>query len=286
MGTAAPSGTITFLFTDIEGSTRLWESVPETMRVALERHDSILRSATDGHSGYVFSTGGDGFAAAFARSGDALRAAVDAQAALAGEARLDNVPLRVRMGLHTGKVDEREGDYFSTAVNRAARLMHAAHGGQVVCSDATASLASGPLLLTDLGEHRLRDPSAPQRVFQMGADHFPALKTLEAFPTNLPAQSSAFVGREVQVAEVITSLKVSRLVTLTGVGGVGKSRLALQVAADVLPTYPDGAWLVDLAGAADQTAIEETVAAAIGIAQQSGQSVRETVCRSSVTSVC
>ena len=170
MGTAAPSGTITFLFTDIEGSTSLWEAAPEPIRVALERHDSILRSAIDGNNGYVFSTGGDGFAAAFARAGDALLAAVDAQAALADEAWPDNAPLRVRMGLHTGEVEEREGDYFGPAVNRAARLMAAAHGRQVVCSDVTASLAGGATVLMDLGEHRLRDLSAPQRVFQVGAD--------------------------------------------------------------------------------------------------------------------
>ena len=167
-----PSGTVTFLFTDIEGSTRLWDSAPDAMRAALERHDSILRSAIEGHEGYVFSTGGDGFAAAFARVGEAVAAAVEAQRGLMSEMWPEGAPLRVRMGLHTGEAAERDGDYFGSAVNRAARLMATANGGQVVCSRVDADLASGLVVFRSLGEHRLRDLAAAEQVFQVGDDVF------------------------------------------------------------------------------------------------------------------
>jgi class 3 adenylate cyclase len=187
----APSGTVTFLFTDIEGSTRLWEHEPEAMRAALARHDVIVRGAIEAHGGYVFATGGDGFAAAFARPPDAIAAAESAQATLREEAWPDGAALRVRMGVHTGVVEERDGDYFGAAVNRAARLMAIAHGGQILCSSVTAGLLDGPEL-ADLGEHLLRDLSGPQRVFQAGAGEFPHVQSLDAFASNLPAQATAF----------------------------------------------------------------------------------------------
>ena len=165
---SAPSGTVIFVFTDIEGSTGLWEAAPERMSVALERHDVIVRSAVEAHAGYMFSSGGDGFAVAFARAGDAVAAAVEAQGRLTAEAWPAGFSIRVRMGLHTGEVTERDGDYFGTAVNQAARLMALGSGGQVLCSQVTAGLVGAGVKLVDLGEHRLRDLSAPQRIFQVG----------------------------------------------------------------------------------------------------------------------
>ncbi len=263
MGTAAPSGTVTFLFTDIEGSTRLWESEPDAMRHSLERHDALLRSAIDDHGGYVFSTGGDGIGVAFTRAGDAVGAAVEAQRALGTEPWPDGAPLRVRMGLHTGETSERDGDYFGTAVNRAARLMATAHGGQVVCSRATADLASGVADFHSLGDHRLRDLAAAEQVFQIGDGRFPPLRSVDVVPTNLPTTRTELVGRSEEVATLAATTAKERLVTLTGVGGVGKTRLALAVAASLAPDYPDGCWLVDLAPVADGAEVAVATAAAV-----------------------
>ena len=198
---SAPSGTVTFLFTDVEGSTRRWQEDEEGMRAALARHDKIVRSAIEDAGGVVFSTMGDGMAAAFANASGALNAALDAQDALVGL-------LPVRMGLHTGEAELRDGDYFGTAVNRCARLMAVAHGGQVVCSEVTAELVrdAQPTALVDLGEHRLRDLDRPLRVFQVGEGRFPALRSLDAFPGNLPLQLSSFVGRERDLARVGAAL--------------------------------------------------------------------------------
>jgi predicted ATPase len=267
---------VTFLFTDIEGSTQLWETAPDAMRAALARHDEVVRGAIEGHSGHVFSTGGDGFAAAFARAGDALAAAGDAQAGLGAETWPGGAPIRVRMGLHTGEVDERGGDYFGPALNRAARLTSLGHGGQVLCSSATAELLEAADLI-DMGEHRLRDLSAPQRVFQVGHGAFPALRSLDAFPSNLPAQPGAFVGRDEELAEVIGAVEMSRVVTLTGVGGVGKTRLALQAAAELLPRFRDGAWLVELAPVIEPEALVEVVARALDVAERQGQPLAASV---------
>jgi len=238
-----------FLFTDIEGSTRLWQAAPDKMREALERHDSILRSAIDAHGGYVFSTGGDGFGAAFARADEALGAAGDAQAALGAEVWPEGAPILVRMGVHTGAVEERDGDYFGTPVNQAARLMAIGHGGQVLCSAVTAGLAGAAVTLVDLGEHRLRDLSAAQRVFQVGDGRFPALRSLDAVPGNLPIVLTELVGRTDDIARLVSLVERERLVTLTGVGGIGKTRLALAVAAAVAPSFADGCWFAELAPA-------------------------------------
>jgi class 3 adenylate cyclase len=207
-----PSGTVTFLFTDIEGSTGLWESAPDAMRAALVRHDVMVRQAIESHGGYVFATGGDGFAAAFARARDATDAALEAQASMAAERWPEGAPLRVRMGLYTGETEERGGDYFGPAVNRAARLMALGHGGQIVCASATAELLDG-VELADLGEHRLRDLSAPQRVFQLGGGWFPPLRSVDAYPGNLPALLTSFIGRDDELALVAKALGSSRLVT-------------------------------------------------------------------------
>jgi len=184
------------LFTDIEGSTRLWETSPDEMNLALARHDDLLGAAIEAHAGYVFATAGDGFSVAFARAGDAMGAALAAQAALAEEAWPSGARIQVRMGLHTGEAEVRDGDYFGIAVNRAARLMAVGHGGQVLCSEATAGLLSDSRLsLVDLGEHRLRDLSAPQRVFQVGDGRFAPLRSLTAVPGNLPTVLTELVGR-------------------------------------------------------------------------------------------
>ncbi len=267
-----PTGTVTFLFTDLEGSTRLWEEHPEPMRAALARHDEILREAVEGHRGHVVKTTGDGLHAVFATAHDAVLAGVDAQRDLSAETWALPTPLRVRMGVHTGEADLREGDYYGTAVNRAARVSAAAHGGQIVVSHATEEVARdhlGALELVDLGEHRLRDLARPERVFQVGAvgldTDFPPLRSLDAFPSNLPPQLTSFVGREDELMLVEKALEETRLVTLVGVGGVGKTRLATQIAAEVLPRFPDGAWLCELAAAGDPEAMIQVVAATLGV---------------------
>jgi predicted ATPase len=267
---------VTFLFTDIEGSTRLWDSATTAMRTALVRHDAIVRDAIESHGGHVFATGGDSFAAVFERAARGLAAALDAQNRLGSEGWPDGAVIRVRMGLHTGEVEERDGDYFGPAVNRAARLMAVAHGGQVVCSEVTAGLAPETPVM-DLGEHRLRDLDRPVRVFQVGEGAFPLLRTLDAFPSNLPAQVTAFIGRDDEQRTVAKALEESRVVTLTGVGGVGKTRLALQVAADVVPGYADGAWLVELGGVADADAVEEAVSGVLVVQQQAGHTLRDSL---------
>jgi class 3 adenylate cyclase len=280
-----PSGTVTFLFTDIEGSTGLWESAPEAMRAALARHDAILRSAIAQHGGYVFATGGDGFAAAFARAGDALRAAHDAQVSLTTEGWPGPARLRVRMGLHTGEVQERGGDYFGPAVNRAARLMAAAHGGQVLASGVTARLVGDQLparvTLVDLGEHRLKDLDVPEHVFQVTGKtldrEFPPLRTLDAVANNLPRQLTHFIGRQGEVRELTALVRGSRLVTLTGGAGVGKTRLALQVAAEVLDLYRDGVWFVELAGISDSAQIPKQIALAMGVQEQADRPIASTL---------
>ena len=264
MGVAAPTGTVTFVFTDIEGSTRLWERSPSAMRDALERHDAIVQAAIADHGGYLFATGGDGFAAAFARAGDAVAAACRAQAQLSQEAWPSEAAIRVRMAVHTGEVVEREGNYFGTPVNQAARLMGIAHGGQVLCSAATAELVRAEVPLVDLGLHRLRDLSAPQRVFQVGSGRFPGLQTVDTVPTNLPTMVTELVGRSEEISRLQALLESERCVTLTGVGGVGKTRLALAVAAAVTSSFTDGCWFAELAAANTEAEVVQAVAAAMG----------------------
>jgi predicted ATPase/class 3 adenylate cyclase len=280
-----PTGTVTFLFTDLEGSTRLWEDRPDDMRVALARHDEILRKNVETHEGAIVKTTGDGLHAAFATADHALAAAVDAQLALTGEVWPLPQPLRVRMGIHTGAAEEREGDYYGPAVNRAARVAAAAHGGQILVSHATEELGRDTLppgaVLLDLGEHRLRDLGRPTRVFQLvreGAnEEFPPLRSLDAFPGNLPVQVSSFIGRKSEVARVVSALDESRVVTITGVGGVGKTRSALQIAGEVLPRYRDGTWLVELAAVRDPEAVVEAIAAVFGLTIRGGPSLEDSL---------
>jgi predicted ATPase/class 3 adenylate cyclase len=268
-----PSGTLTFLFTDLEGSTRLWEERPAAMRDALAQHDELLRAAVESSDGFVFSTGGDGFAAAFERAGEAVAAAIAAQHGLASTEWPMGVELRVRIGLHTGEAHERDGDYFGPALNRAARLMAAAHGGQIVCSHATADVIRDLLAegvgLVDLGEHRLRDLTRSERVFQIThpglGREFPALRSVDTLPGNLPLQPNIFVGREAELRSIREALDTARIVTLTGVGGVGKTRLALQVAAEAQPRFRHGAWLCELAPLTSPDAVDPLVASVMGV---------------------
>jgi predicted ATPase len=266
-----PSGTVTFLFTDIEGSTRRWESDPEGMRSALAAHDGVLRSAVEGEGGWVFKHTGDGVCAVFGSARAAIEAAVAAQRGLG---------LPVRMGLASGEVEERDGDYFGPALNRAARVMAAGHGGQILVAGSTASLVDG-VELVDLGEHRLRDLSGAIRLFQVRVEglavEFPRLQTLDVVPGNLPVQVTSFVGRAVEVKELTEQVRAHRLVTLTGVGGVGKTRLAVQVAAELAGEFGDGVWLVELAPVGDPAAVPDVVAATLGVTPQAGLTVTDSL---------
>jgi predicted ATPase/class 3 adenylate cyclase len=282
-----PSGTVTLLFTDVQGSTRLWEAEPELMAVALRRHDEILRSAIEMAGGYVFKTVGDAFCAAFRTAPAALDAALAAQRGLGAQSWPTSRPILVRMGLHTGVCEERDSDYFGPVVNRAARLEAAAHGGQVLISGATAELLAGTLPasagLRDLGLHRLKDLGRPEQVFQLEASFlvpdFPPLASLDnpELPNNLPTLLSAFVGREKELAEVRELIRTCRLVTLTGAGGSGKTRLALQAGAELTGKTADGVWLAELAPLTDGSQIPGVVAGALGIHDLSGLAVADTV---------
>jgi predicted ATPase/class 3 adenylate cyclase len=262
---ALPTGTPTFLFTDVEGSTRAWEQTPDAMERALALHDEILRRSIGEHGGYVFSTAGDAFAAAFARPSDAVSAAADVQAALGHASWPDGLALRVRIGVHTGEAVERDGDYFGPALNRAARIMSAGHGGQVLVSEATAALLPDVKII-DLGEHRLRDLLAPARLFQLGAESFPPLRVLDVARTNLPTERTELVGRDDEVAEIVRLLDGHRLVTLTGFGGMGKTRLASAAAAEASHRYPSGVYFVGLAPLEDGSQVGAATFEAVGIA--------------------
>jgi predicted ATPase len=241
------------------------------MRVALASHDEMLHAAIGAHGGWLFKHTGDGVCAAFTSPGDAVNAAIEAQREL---------ELPVRMGIATGEAELRGDDYFGPALNRAARVMGAGHGGQILLVDSTATMVRD-VELVDLGPRRLRDLSEPLGVFQVFADgldrEFPPLRTLDATPGNLRSQATSFVGRETEIAELETTVRTHRLVTLTGVGGVGKTRLALQVAAELTPEFSDGVWLVELAPVLDPEAVPDAVATALGVIQQTGLSVAESV---------
>ncbi len=260
-----PTGTVTFLFTDIEGSTMLWGLYPRAMKSALARHDAILRQAVEANDGQVIKTTGDGIHAVFRTAFKAVTAALAAQQALHAEPWIEIQPHspRARMGLHTGEAELRGGDYFGGALNRAARLMSIGHGGQILVSNTTAELIWENLpantTLRDLGEVRLKDLARPEHVFQLVhpslPPDFPPLTSFDAIPNNLPIQLSSFIGREKEITEIKGLLETSRLVTLTGSGGTGKTRLAVEVAALELASYPQGAWIIELATLTDPSQI-------------------------------
>ena len=282
-----PTGTLTLLFTDIEGSTRLWEHDALAMQAALTRHDEILRSVIEQHGGYVFKTVGDAFCAVFPTAPDALEAALEIQRRLLTSEWEQTGPLRVRMALHTGAAEERDGDYFGPPVNRVARLLSAAHGGQVLLSLPTQELVRDQLptqtSLRDLGEHRLKDLFRPERVFQLLAaglpSEFPPLRTLDAFRNNLPLQPTPLIGREKEVSEVcdLMRLEETRLLTLTGPGGTGKTRLALQAAADLLDDFPDGTFFAPLATLTEAELLLPAVAETLGMRETGEQPLDESL---------
>ena len=280
-----PTSTVTFLFTDIEGSTNLWERHPEAMQSALVRHDELLTWAIKKHGGYVFKTVGDAFCCAFATAPDAVEVALEAQRALLSSEWEGTGPLKVRMALHTGTPEERGGDYFGPPLNRVARLLSAAHGGQVLLSLATQELVRDDLPegaeLRDLGERRLKDLSRTERVFQLMASDlpsdFPPLKTLDALPNNLPTPRTSFIGREREMAEIKRMLGMTRLLTLTGAGGSGKTRLALEIARDLAGLYGDGVWLVELAGLSQGDLVPQAVAGVLGVLEQPDQPLTQTL---------
>lgn len=276
----------TFLFTDIEGSTTLWERFPERMRDALARHDSILRSVIEGHGGNVFKTVGDSFCAVFTSAVDAVGAAALAQHQIASQQweGIDG-PIRVRMAIHAGPAESRDGDYFGPTLNRISRILAAAHGGQIVLSKAAqesldTALPSSAALI-DLGEHRFRDLVRPERIYQYSEpglrSDFPLLRSLSAFSNNLPEQLTSFIGRDTELAEVKHLLSKTRLLTLSGSGGSGKTRLALQAAAEVVDQFTNGVWFVDVSTVLDPKLIATSVAATLGLREQSGLPMFETL---------
>ncbi len=280
-----PSGTVTFLFSDIEGSTRRWERQPELMQPSFDRQEKIMRAAMTAHGGYVYKMIGDAFQVAFATAPGALAAALDAQRGLEIEEWGEIGPIRVRMALHTGVAEERGDDYVGPLLNRVARLMSAGYGGQVLLTQATYDLVRDHLpvgaTFIDLGEHRLKDLIRPEHVYQLSAQglisDFPPLKSLDIYRHNLPPQMTSFIGREKEIAEVKQALSEHHLVTLTGSGGAGKTRLSLQVAADLLDQFPSGTWFVELAPITDPNLIPQTILSAADMQIQQGRSALDSL---------
>jgi predicted ATPase/class 3 adenylate cyclase len=278
--TQLPVGTLTFLFSDIEGSTRRWEQHPEAMRLAVARHDELLRRAIESEGGQVFKTVGDAFCAVFVEPADAVESALAVQRSVLAESWGELEPFRVRLALHTGVAELRDDDYFGSPLNRVARLLSTAHGGQVVLSASTTELTRdalpGGAALRDLGEHRLKDLARPERVYQLTCEGLPTehppLRSLDPARHNLPTQATPLVGRERELASASDRLlrPEVRLLTLTGPGGVGKTRLGLQLAAEVIEHFPDGVFFVPLAPLSDSALVVPAIARALGV-QDTGQ---------------
>jgi len=287
-GPELPAGTVTFLLTDIEGSTRLWERSPEAMEVALQRHNRLVTGVIEGHGGVVVTSRGEGdsFFAVFAGAVAAVEAAGACQLRLGTEDWPAGASLRVRMGLHTGEAHVRRSDQVDHApINRCARVKAAGHGGQVLVTKTTRDLVGwrlgGGFGLTRLGEFRLRDLAEPELIYQLThADlpaGFPPIRTPAERTGDLPLQVSSFIGRERELAQTAAVLGEARVVTLTGVGGVGKTRLALQAAGQVAERFADGAWLCELAPVRDDGGVDDAVAAVFSATARTGQSTRETL---------
>jgi len=282
----ASPGVTTLLFTDIEGSTRLWEQEGDKMSRALAEHDALSRAAVERNRGIVVKMTGDGMYAAFGDALDALNAALVLQQSLDDPTATNGILFQVRFGLHLGVVERRDADLFGSPVNRAARIMKAAHGGQVLLSQAVADYVGTRLpslvSLRDLGGVRLRDLATTEHVYQLVhpklRQDFPALRSLEATPNNLPQQVTSFIGRERELTEIKELLEGTRLLTLLGMGGLGKTRLSLQIAADVLEKFPDGVWFVDLAPIKDPSLVPNAVAQVLGVHEERGKPLTQTLC--------
>jgi len=283
-GTASPRGTVTFLFTDIEGSTKLWEQHPEAMGAALRQHDELLRRVIEENNGRVFKTMGDAFYAVFDETSHALSAAHIAQTSVLAQ-DWGKTPIRIRMALFTGATEARDNDYFGPSVNRVARLLSIAHGGQILVSAATRALSQhrlpDELSFRDLDEHRLKDLERAERIYQLLApdlpSDFPPLKSVDYYPNNLPVQLTTFIGREKEISEVGQRLMQTRLVTLIGAGGTGKTRLAQQAAARLVELFTDGIWLVQLAPLSDPALLSQTVASVLGVREEPNRALTETL---------
>ncbi|MGH7734685.1 MAG: adenylate/guanylate cyclase domain-containing protein, partial [Gemmatimonadales bacterium] len=278
------TGTLTFLFTDIEGSTSLWEAQPEQMAQAVARHDAVLREAVQGHGGRIVKTTGDGIYAVFETAPGALASVLAIQLGLQEPGATAGLTLKVRCGLHSGAAHQRDNDYFGTTINRTARIMGAAHGGQILVSRAVAEavqegLGDGVELL-DLGSVRLKGLSTAEAVYQVVHPQlrreFPALRELEATPNNLPQQLTSFIGREREREEIEDMLEGARLLTLLGMGGLGKTRLALQVGTTVMDAYPDGVWFVDLQTIRDEALVASETARVLGVREEPGRQLVQT----------
>jgi len=278
-----PAGTVTFLFTDIEGSTRLLQHLGDAYPQVLADHHRLLRSAVSAHGGREIDSQGDAFFFVLPRARDALEAAIEAQRNIYAYPWPNDTAMRIRIGIHTGEPIEAGERFVGMDVHRAARICDAAHGGQILLSQTTCALVEDDLAdgvgLRDLGEWRLKDLARPVRLFQTIVSdlpsEFPSPRTLESFPNNLPRQFTSFVGREQAVAEIKNLLTLTISLTLTGVGGSGKTRLALQVAAEVLDRYPDGVWWVVLAPLTEPGLLPQTVASALAIREQRGRPARD-----------
>jgi predicted ATPase/class 3 adenylate cyclase len=277
---------LTFLFTDIEGSTSKWEEQPELMAQAVACHDALLRDAIGAHRGTIVKTTGDGIYAAFASPQDCLAAVIDVQLALLDPAATAGMALAIRCGMHTGAVQARDNDYFGSTINRTARIMGAAHGGQVLVSSAVADLLRDCLpvgvSLKDLGHVHLKGLATPEAVYQIVHpqlyQNFPPLRELEATPNNLPQQLTTFIGRERERQEIEGYLATTRLLTLLGMGGLGKTRLALQIGAGVMDAYPDGVWFVDLQTIRDSALVAGETARVLGVREEAGRPLLQTLC--------
>jgi predicted ATPase/class 3 adenylate cyclase len=280
----APTGTITFLFTDIEGSSRLWERFPVDMGPALARHDALLRAMIGAAGGFVFKTVGDAFCAAFASPATALEAAIAAQRALFAENWGATGPLRVRMGLHTGPAEFRGQDYFGGTLNRVARICASGHGGQMLVSETLAGMlesAGEGVSFESLGEFRLRNLNRVEKLFQVNVEGlpraFPPLRTQQNLPHNLPVPVTSFVGREAEMEQVKQLVGSHRILTLLGTGGTGKTRLALEAGGELLESYADGVWLVELAALDGDASVADAIASALGVREEPGRTMRESL---------
>jgi predicted ATPase/class 3 adenylate cyclase len=270
-----PAGTVTFAFSDVESSTRLWQEHPDHMGAALACHDEVMRGLVDVHRGYVFSTGGDSFGVAFDTARDAVSWAGAVHAGLAEQDWPGGVGLRVRVGMHTGGAEERGGDYFGPVVNLAARISDVGHGGQTLVSAATAALVDDACL--ELGTYRLKDIAEPQVVLQVGHETFPGLRTGADQRGNLPKRLGRLIGRQQELEQLAAELDAGTSTTLVGPGGIGKTRLAVDLARRAAAERPDGAWLVELASIADPDDVPRAVADALGVTEIAGRSVTESI---------